>query len=707
DHLEAIGDPARRLIVERALARFEAEAVPALAALPRFAIHGDANDWNLLVRGGRGRPSVAVSLIDFGDMVRSPRICDLAIGAAYTSFGTDDPLAAAARVAEGYAEAYPLSEAEVDLLGPLIAVRLAVSVTNAAIRRALDPHDPYVAVSEAPAWAALEALDRIHPRFARATLRAACGFAPLAVPPFRWEDAQPAPILPPALAARLDAIRPLDLSAGSLLLGADPHHLAPAGLRELIARELQESGPEERAQGGEGSRALGLGLHGEARLLGPLPPAPGTEPASIHLGADLFLPAGTEIRAPFAGRVVEVAIPPTGPRLLLEHGSGEERFRTLWIGLESASLADLLRRDSIARGTPIGRIADSEGNGGWPPSLHLQLIRDDLDLGARFPTAARPSEREVWQALSPDPTPLLGVPARRLPRPAPTFEETLAERRKRLGRNLSVSYRRPLKIVRGWRQHLFDDDGRAYLDVYNNVAHVGHQHPRVVHAIQRQAALLNTNTRYLHDNLIRYAERLAARMPAPLSVVYVLNSASEANELALRLARAATGSRDLIVLEAAYHGHTTSLIDASPYKHAGPGGEGPPPWVHVAPIPDDYRGPYRRDDPEAGGKYARHVEEIVERLASEGRKATFLAESLPSVGGQIVPPPGYLEAVYRALRRRGGLAIADEVQTGFGRLGHAFWGFELQGAVPDVVVLGKPIGNGHPLAAVVTTPEVA
>ncbi|HXU44928.1 MAG TPA: peptidoglycan DD-metalloendopeptidase family protein, partial [Thermoanaerobaculia bacterium] len=224
----------------------------------------------------------------------------------------------------------------------------------------------------------------------------------MAAAPLRWEEGDPAPILPPEWAARLAAIRPLDLSAGSLLLGADPRHLTPAGLRELLARELREHGSEMSAQGEEESPALGLGIYGEARLLGPLPPAPGTEPASIHLGADLFLPAGTEIRAPFAGRVVEVAIPPTGPRLLLEHGRGEVRFRTLWIGLEAASLADLLRRDSVARGTPIGRIADSGGNGGWPPSLHLQLIRDDLDLGARFPTAARPSEREVWQALSPD-----------------------------------------------------------------------------------------------------------------------------------------------------------------------------------------------------------------------------------------------------------------------------------------------------------------
>ncbi|HEV7667576.1 MAG TPA: aminotransferase class III-fold pyridoxal phosphate-dependent enzyme [Thermoanaerobaculia bacterium] len=723
DRLDAIADSERRGLVERTIARFDEKAVPALAALPKVAIHGDANDWNVLVRGGRGRAPEAVSLIDFGDMVRSARICDLAIGAAYALFGVEDPLAALAQVAAGYREVAPLTETEVEILAPLVAMRLAVSVTNAAIRRSLAPDDPYVSVSEAPAWATLEALDRIPPRLVRATLRHVCGLAPLAVSAIEsLKNESPAPILAPPLLDRLARVRPLDLSVGSLLLGADPKHLEPAGLRALIERELGV---------GDGAE-IGLGLYGEARLLGPIPPEPGTEPATIQLGAELFLPEGSEIRSPFAGTLVEVLETDAGPRLLIEHaaltpgpspkGRGEQSkngsvqfsplplgegpgVRALWLGLDADSLPAI--GTVIACGAPIGRVAGPEGNGGWPPHIHLQLLVDDLGLGARFPTAVRPSERAVWQTLSPDPTELLGVPAERLPAPLPTFDEILAARRSRLGGNLSLSYRRPLGIVRGFRQHLFDAEGRAYLDVYNNVAHVGHQHSRVVEAIRAQAGLLNTNTRYLHPNLVRYAERLAAKMPAPLSVVYVINSASEANELALRLARAVTGGRDLIVLEAAYHGHTTSLIDASPYKHDGPGGAGAPDWVHTAPIPDDYRGAWKRDDPQAGPKFARPVEEIAARLAQEGRRATFLAESLPSVGGQIVPPPGYLEAVYRAIRTHGGVTITDEVQTGFGRLGHAFWGFELQGVVPDIVVLGKPIGNGHPLGAVVTTPEIA
>jgi len=268
----------------------------------------------------------------------------------------------------------------------------------------------------------------------------------------------------------------------------------------------------------------------------------------------------------------------------------------------------------------------------------------------------------------------------------------LEARRRLLGRNLSVAYEKPLNIVRGEMQYLFDDEGRRYLDAYNNVAHVGHCHPKVVAAGQEQMALLNTNTRYLNDLIIRYAERLSATLPDPLSVCYFVNSGSEANELALRLARAHTKARDMIVLEHAYHGNTTTLIDISPYKHDGPGGDGPPAWVHKAPLPAS------KDD-------AQIVADLATQL--KHRLCGFIAESMPSVAGQIVLPDGYLENVYNAVRAAGGVCIADEVQTGLGRIGTDFWAFEKYGVVPDIVVLGKPIGNGHPIGAVITTPEIA
>jgi 4-aminobutyrate aminotransferase-like enzyme/Ser/Thr protein kinase RdoA (MazF antagonist) len=289
-----------------------------------------------------------------------------------------------------------------------------------------------------------------------------------------------------------------------------------------------------------------------------------------------------------------------------------------------------------------------------------------------------------------------------------TAQETLAARRRVIGGNLSIAYRRPVKIVRGWMQYIYDDTGRQYLDAYNNVPHVGHCHPRVVDTAVEQMRVLNTNTRYLHDTLPAFAERLTATLPEPLRVCYFVNSGSEANELALRLARAHTGQRDVIVLDGAYHGNTTTLVEISPYKFNGPGGAAAPRWVHVVPLPDTYRGQIKRRDPEAGAKYARFVADAIEEMtARRAKPSAFIAESAPSVGGQIILPDGYLAAVYSAVHEAGGLCIADEVQTAYGRMGTHFYAFEAQRVVPDIVVLGKPIGNGYPLGAVVTTPEIA
>ncbi len=221
-------------------------------------------------------------------------------------------------------------------------------------------------------------------------------------------------------------------------------------------------------------------------------------------------------------------------------------------------------------------------------------------------------------------------------------------------------------------------------------------------------AVLNTNTRYLHDNLVRYARRLCATLPEPLSVCFFVCSGSEANELALRLARTHTQRKDLIVVDAAYHGNTTSLIEISPYKFDGPGGTGAPPHVHKVPMPDVYRGEYKQNDLHAGEKYARYVEQtILEMQNNQSGVAAFICESLLGCGGQIVLPQHYLKEAYRYIQNAGGVCIADEVQVGFGRVGTHFWGFETQDVVPDIVTMGKPIGNGHPLAAVVTTPEIA
>jgi 4-aminobutyrate aminotransferase-like enzyme len=283
-----------------------------------------------------------------------------------------------------------------------------------------------------------------------------------------------------------------------------------------------------------------------------------------------------------------------------------------------------------------------------------------------------------------------------------TTEGILETRRAHFGSNLSVSYKRPLQIVRGEGAYLYDESGRRYLDLVNNVCHVGHCHPRVVEAGRRQMGLLNTNSRYLYASLAEYVERLAATMPDPLSVCYLVCTGSEANDLALRLARAHSASRQIVVLDHAYHGNSPSLIEISPYKCEGRGGQGLAVHARKTPCPDTYRGKHRGAD--AGTRYG---EEVARALAAQESPGAFLAESLIGCGGQIVPPDGFFREAYAAARDAGAVCIADEVQVGFGRVGSHLWAFESHGVVPDIVTLGKPIGNGHPLAAVVTTPEIA
>jgi 4-aminobutyrate aminotransferase-like enzyme/Ser/Thr protein kinase RdoA (MazF antagonist) len=287
-------------------------------------------------------------------------------------------------------------------------------------------------------------------------------------------------------------------------------------------------------------------------------------------------------------------------------------------------------------------------------------------------------------------------------------EQVRARRNDLLGPSLSISYRDPLHIVEGRGQYLHAADGRPYLDLVNNVCHVGHCHPHVVHAISEQAARLNTNTRYLHETIERFAQRLVDTLPDELDTCFLVNSGSEANELALRLARTATGANDVLVVDGAYHGSTGNCVAMSPYKFDGPGGSGAPDWVHVVPIPDGYRGEIKGHDEDAGAGYALEVGRVVGEACAKGRSiAGFFVEPILSCGGQVPLPPGYLAAAYEHVRKAGGLAIADEVQVGFGRVGEAFWGFQQHDVVPDIVVMGKPMGNGHPLGAVVTTRAIA
>jgi 4-aminobutyrate aminotransferase-like enzyme/Ser/Thr protein kinase RdoA (MazF antagonist) len=709
DFFPQVSDPGRRELAQRLFAWSDTELTRMAPRLPMSVIYNDANDHNVLVDDGDPYERRVASVIDFGDMLRAWTVNELAVAAAYAMLDKPDPLAAAAPIVAGYHTARPLLADELSALLPLIVRRLCVSVVNAAHQRHIEPGNAYLFVTEQPAWELLARLDAVHPRLAEATFRAACGVEPCAastsvVAWLRERAASIGPLLDPdpVLVSR----RIFDLSVSS------PEAGTPA-LWANLPRFTQHL----HGLMAEGGAVLGIGRYDEVRAFYAnqafaATGNDGPEWRTVHLGLDLFSAPGTPVLAPLDGIVHSVADNAApldyGPTVILEHTSGPVRFYTLYGHLSRASVAGLREGQAVAKGHRIARLGTETENGGWPPHLHFQVVADMFDRRGEFPGVARPSDRRIWLSVCPDPNLIARLPEPTIAPRYTTADALLEGRHQHLGPSLSVSYRRPLTIVRGWMQHLIDADGRAYLDAVNNVPHVGHCHPRVVEAGQRQMALLNTNTRYLHEVIGQYATRLCETLPEPLCVCYFVNSGSEANELALRLARAATGSRDTIVIEVGYHGNTNTIVDISSYKFDGPGGSGAPPWVHKAPIPDVYRGIYRAPDRDAGRQYAGHVADIATHLAAAGRRpGAFIAESILSCGGQVVLPPGYLAAAYEAVRTAGGVCIADEVQVGMGRVGTHFWGFETQGVVPDIVTMGKPVGNGHPLGVVVTTRAIA
>ena len=289
--------------------------------------------------------------------------------------------------------------------------------------------------------------------------------------------------------------------------------------------------------------------------------------------------------------------------------------------------------------------------------------------------------------------------------PTEDAQQLRARRQAVLGNADVLSYEQPLHVVRGEGVWLYDADGRKYLDVYNNVPHAGHCHPHVVAAIANQVATLNTNIRYLHPAIVDYSTRLLATLPAELDRCLFVSSGSEANDLAWRMAKAWTGNDGALVMQHAYHGITDAVAHLSPEGMSDPDDVA----AHVAVVapPDDYRGTWKRDDPERGAKFATLADDAIARLAEKGHApAAFFIDTIMSSNGIMVPPPGYLSGVFSRVHAAGGLCVADEVQAGFGRTGK-MWGFETDAVPPDIVTFGKPIGNGHPMGLVVTTRAIA
>jgi 4-aminobutyrate aminotransferase-like enzyme/Ser/Thr protein kinase RdoA (MazF antagonist) len=699
-----------RKIVMHYLDRYEASVKPRLPELRQATIHNDGNDYNVLVVAEDSLQSRVDGVIDFGDMVHTHLVNELAITCAYAMLEKENPLSAAGCVVKGYHSVYPLEDVELLVLFDLICMRLCMSVCHAADQYRAEPDNEYLRISEKPAWDLIRRLSNFHPRFAGYLFRQAAGLPP--VPQTEkvvsWLDRSRdklASVIDLNLSG--DKYHVLDLSVGSPMIEAGDDVTDMTFMADKIFDTLREN----RAR-------TGVGRYDEARCFNAWDKNCAeidlnTEQRTVHLGIDLYQEAGSQVYACCAGKIHSFrnnrARFDYGPTIVLEHATDEGiPFFTLYGHLSQESLEGLSVGTSVAKGEAIAAIGDSNVNGGWPPHLHFQIITDMLGENGNFTGVALPSQRSIWKNLSPDPNLILGIPQERLIPDKKNVETIVQFRSRHIGRNLSISYRRPLKIVRGRAQYLFDEDGRAFLDGVNNVSHVGHCHPQVVAAGQHQMAVLNTNTRYLHDNIVAYAEQLLDTFPDPLSVCFFVCTGSEANELAFRLARTYTGQQDIITLDGSYHGNTNLLIDISPYKHGGPGGRGAPSWVHTVEMPDGYRGPHKGTGKVSGRQYAAHVKAAVEKLRAIGKGVgAFICESILGCGGQVVLPDGYMKEAFEHVRKAGGLCIADEIQVGFGRAGSHFWAFETQDVVPDIVTLGKPTGNGHPLAVVVTTPEIA
>jgi 4-aminobutyrate aminotransferase-like enzyme len=350
-------------------------------------------------------------------------------------------------------------------------------------------------------------------------------------------------------------------------------------------------------------------------------------------------------------------------------------------------------------------LGDQTVNGNWAPHLHFQIMLSLLDYTIDFPGVAYVNQIAVWKSICIDPNALFRI-KNLYTKKSSSNEELITYRKKHLGKGLSLHYEEPIKMVRGEGVFLLDQFGKKYLDTVNNVAHVGHEHPVVVKASQQQTAILNTNSRYLHENINLLAQEILDTLPSELSVVHFVNSGSEANELAIRMAKTMTGKQDVIASEVGYHGNTNTCVDISSYKFDGKGGKGAPKHTHIFPLPDTFRGKYSGKN--ASLHYVQELQKCIDRIHKIGAGVSALiVEPIISCGGQIELPEGFLSMAYTAIRKVGGVCISDEVQVGCGRLGTSFWGFQLHDVIPDIITIGKPIGNGHPLAAVVCTKTVA
>jgi 4-aminobutyrate aminotransferase-like enzyme/Ser/Thr protein kinase RdoA (MazF antagonist) len=632
--LPHVPDPRRARVA--AVARDAAHALAPLRDRLRVqTIHGDLSDDNIV--GGLS------GVIDFGDVARSWLVAELAVTcAAVLHHSPRRPLVVLETVA-GFHAHTPLTDDELAALWPLVRLRTAVLVASGEQQVALDGDNAYADENRRHEWTAFtvaEALD-------------AATIEQLA----RWRVGDATVEVPQGVALDAGAAAVLDLSTTSPLLDGGAW-LAPAAEERLAGAALAVA-------------PLVAAAWGVPRLTRAVPRV--VDVATVPLGVEVWAAAATPVRASAAGTVRHA----DGDVVLA--GEGWE----LWL----SGLSGIEAEGPVEAGAFLGTLAPH------PASLFVQLSH--LPGHDRPPRFAPPSQADVWKRVCPDPSALLGLASAPM---TATPEQLLAQRDATFARVQEHYYADPPRIERGWREHFVDTDGQTLLDMVNNVATVGHGHPRLVDAVARQWALQNTNSRFHFRAVAEFSARLAELAPDPLDTVFLVNSGSEAVDLAIRLATAATGRTTMIAMREAYHGWTIGSDAVSSSIGDNPRAlETRPDWVRLIDPPHPLRG--------VDG--AASLASLDAVLAADPAPAGFIAEAVYGNAGGVLLPPGYLGEAYARVRAAGGLCIADEVQVGYGRLGAHFWGFEQQGVLPDIITIAKAMGNGHPLGAVITTRAIA
>ncbi|MER1996203.1 MAG: aminotransferase [Arthrobacter sp.] len=647
----------KRDLLLRTLERISSALAPLKEHLPVQAVHGDLTDDNIVGTPGPHGDVELAGIIDFSDAMYSWRVAELAVGcSALFHHDPANPLTVLPMIRAFHAQA-PLSEAEVRALWPLIVLRGAVLAVSGEHQVTIDAGNDYASDALDREWDMFEVPASYDWNAAEASIRAALGMElPAAPDASAWLPLAPGLPVP----AQVDFGWDSDAFSNGSWLNGDAE--------------------EDRILAAASATAPALTRFGEARLTRATVNTAG-EPANVALGLELRTPVPAEIHTPFAGTLS------TDPNGTVRLKGGDAAVVLSGLQLE-------VTEGPVDAGAQLGT---------------ADRLTVWVQLPGAYPAAGTPprfvkaSGFPGYAAGFLDPSPLFGLPAAK-----PEVDETLLERRTSTYDALqSHYYDSPPRIERGWKEHLIDTSGRHYLDMVNNVTSLGHGHPVVAETAARQWRRLNTNSRFHYASVAELSERLLAKVPDSFDTVLLVNSGSEAVELALRLAKAFTGREDVLCVHESYHGWSLGADAVSNSVSDNPRAlETRPDWVHIADAPNAYRGRHRGEG--AGAAYAADVVRQLEELHNAGTPVgTFIAEPRNGNAGAIGTPPGYLAQVYAAVRAQGGVNICDEVQMGYGRLGRHFWGFEEHGVVPDIITMAKAMGNGHPLGAVITRKEIA